>query len=344
MKLSVLAAALKGTLFGRPDIDVKTVVSLLDKRPGDLTFILEKKFEKYVFDTPAKAVVTFKKLDIPQPQIVVKNPRKALLTVLPLLMPEKRHVTGVCDTAKIADTASVGRDVGIGSFVTVQAHTTIDDGTQVMAHVTIGEGCRIGKRCKLYPNVTLLDKVSLGDDVVVFSGAVIGSDGFGYYQEKGAYTKIPHIGGVVIENDVEIGANTSIDRGCIGDTHIGQGAKIDNLVHIAHNVTIGKNCAITAGVCIAGGVILEDQVSIGGNASVVPHITVHEQSVIVGCSGVTKDVPARTVVSGYPADNHGKQLKKDAIINRWVKESIEKKEKKVQNEKRERPHANTTSN
>ena len=210
-------------------------------------------------------------------------------------------VEGVHDTAIVGEKVVLGKDVSIGPYVVVGDDTRIGDRTALHAGVQVGRNCKIGEDTVIYPNVALYRNTEVGNRVILHAGAVIGSDGFGFALEDGRYYRIPHVGRVVIENDVEIGANTTIDRAAMGVTRIGRGTKIDNLVQIAHNVVIGENCGIAAQVGIAGSTRIGNGVEIGGQAGFVGHIEIGDGSKIGAQAGVTKSFPAGSVITGYPA-------------------------------------------
>jgi UDP-3-O-[3-hydroxymyristoyl] glucosamine N-acyltransferase len=216
----------------------------------------------------------------------------------------------------------VGRGVQLGDGVVIGPFVHIDDDarigarTVVDAHAIVGAGARIGEDCHLHPRVTLYPRAEVGNRVILHSGAVIGSDGFGYLHKSGSHEKIPHVGRCLLEDDVEIGAGTTIDRGSIGDTVVGGGTKIDNLVHIAHNVRIGRLCLIAAQVGISGSTRIEDGVVIGGQAGFQGHHTIGKGARIGGQSGVFGDVPAGQSWSGYPARPHREALRAQATLFR----------------------------
>jgi UDP-3-O-[3-hydroxymyristoyl] glucosamine N-acyltransferase len=233
--------------------------------------------------------------------IQVVDPRLAFAQLTQLFAPAPQLALGRHPSASIHPSAQLATDVHIGPHVAIGAHVAIGPGTQVGASCVIGSGVTIGAHCLIYPNVTLYDGVQLGDRVIVHSGAVIGSDGFGYAQSDAGAVKIQHLGRVVVEADVEIGANTCIDRGTLGDTVIGSRSKIDNLCQIGHNVRIGTDCLIAGMVGISGSTTLGRGVVIGGGAGIGDHLTIGDGVTIGGRSGVSKDIPAGESWMGYPA-------------------------------------------
>jgi UDP-3-O-[3-hydroxymyristoyl] glucosamine N-acyltransferase len=216
--------------------------------------------------------------------------------LLPLFAPKTNIEPGIHPTAVLAKSARIGKRVRISAFVYV------------------GENCEIGDDVVIHPSVTLYDGVKIGDRVILHSGARIGVDGFGFVPHAGKHVKIPQVGKVIIEDDVEIYANVCVSRGTLGATIVGAGTKIDNISHIAHNCVIGKNCAIVSLVGFAGSVTLKDNVSVAGQAGFKGHVTVGENSIVMAKSGVTKDVPANTIVSGFPAQEHKKEMELQAAL------------------------------
>jgi UDP-3-O-[3-hydroxymyristoyl] glucosamine N-acyltransferase len=247
-------------------------------------------------------------------RIVVDKPHDALLRVLPKLYREPIADPGVHPSARLGRGAKVGVGASIAAGAVLGDGCTIGDGAVVGANVVIGDGVQIGAKCKLFPNVVVYSGSRLGDRVTIHGGAVIGSDGFGYVYRDNAHQKIPHIGRCIIDDDVEIGANTTVDRGSISDTVIGAGTKIDNLVQVAHNVRIGRLCLIVAQAGIAGSAVLEDGVVVGGQAGLGGHITIGKGARVAAQGGVFGDIPAGETWSGYPARPHKEALRAQAAL------------------------------
>jgi UDP-3-O-[3-hydroxymyristoyl] glucosamine N-acyltransferase len=250
----------------------------------------------------------------PGARIIVEHPLEKLLSLLPRLYPEKPALAGVAPTARIGKGAWLGERVTIGEYVVIGAGAKIGDGATIGAHCVIGDDASIGGNARLWPGATIYPGAVLGARTIVHSGARIGSDGFGYVFRDGAHRKIPHVGGCIIGDDVEIGANTTIDRGSIDDTVVGSGTKIDNLVHIGHNVRIGEKCLLMAQVGMAGSAILGDGVILAGQAGIGGHLSIGEGARIGGQSGVFGDVPAGETWSGYPARPHKDSLRASAAL------------------------------
>jgi UDP-3-O-[3-hydroxymyristoyl] glucosamine N-acyltransferase len=287
-ELSFYASPKYGELFERTGAGVVLVAPALADAPG----------------APAAA------------RIVVDRPHEALLAVLPALYASPPRPAGVHPTAVLGRGVVLGSDVAIGAYAVVGDGATIGDRTWIDAHCAIGAGVEVGSDVRLHPGVTLYAGTRLADRVIVHAGARIGSDGFGYVFADGAHQKIPHVGRCIIGSDVEIGANTTIDRGSIDDTVIGAGTKIDNLVHVGHNVRIGKLCLLMAQVGIAGSAIIEDGCVVAGQVGIAGHVTIGRGARLGAQGGVFGDVPAGEAWSGYPARPHRESLRATAATFR----------------------------
>ncbi len=329
MKLRDIATALSGTLHGNANPDITGIAAFNEAQPGTLTFAFSHDYIRKLTQTPAAAVVTTEPLrGVPIPHIVVQNSRKALAQTIYLFYPEQNQTPteDLSSQSPIHSTAGVTNSVQIGPFVSIGAHSEIGEETRLMSHVSIGKNCKIGAHCVLYPHVVVQDGCGIGNHVTIFPGTIIGSDGFGYYFDEGNYHKIPHIGSVKIEDYVEIGANACLDRGCLGNTVIGYGSKLDNLVQIAHNTIVGKHCAIAAQCGFSGSCTLEDYVRMGGQVGFADHLTIGPNTTIVGRSGVTKNFPKGNVtLSGFPAQPHEKEQVEKAVLKRLAKDHLNRK-------------------
>ena len=301
MKLKKLAEIVSGEIVGEAEIEIKRVCPVEEAGAGDLVFVLEEKFLAPALASRASALVAPVSVSTSvkgKSAILVKNPRLAMARILPHFAPKSKTKHGIHKTAVIAESAKIGKRVTIHPFVFV------------------GEEVEIGDDCTIHPSVTIYDRVKIGKRVILHSGVRIGVDGFGFVWDAGKYVKIPQIGTVIIEDDVEIYANVCVARGTLGATRIGAGSKIDNLTHVAHNCVFGKHCAITALVGFAGSVTFKDHVSVGGMAGFNGHITVGENTVVMAKAGVTKDIPDNSVISGYPAIDHKKDLEIQALLHK----------------------------
>ncbi len=319
LTLGEIASEIGGFLIGDSEYRVKALAPLEEAASEELTFVLEEKYIASAKKSSAAAFITFKELEGLSRQIVVSNPRKALAQTITLFNPSRSPSLRSSSFIEIDSTAIVSDSVFLGGFTCVGKQSQIGANSVIMNQVYIGRQCVIGENCVLYPQTVILDNTRVGNHVVIHSGTVIGSDGFGYFKEGPKWGKIPHIGGVIIEDEVEIGANCAVDRGCLGYTRIKKGTKLDNMVHVAHNSTIGENCAIAAQVGMTGSVIIEDGVQIGGQAGIAAEIG--EYAVIGGQAGVTKNVPPRMFFIGTPARSFTEDYKEKAMLRQFFKKS-----------------------
>ena len=303
MKLRELAARLECVLDGDGDIEILRVTGIHDAGPGDVTFLANPKYEKALAGTRASAVILHTNgPSAPCAMLRSAEPYLAFARAVGIFAPEDRPVPGVHALTAIASDARLGEDVAIGPFVVVGAGASIGDRTRIYPNVTIGPGVRIGDDCVIHANVSIRERVSIGHRVVLQDGVVLGGDGYGFVRRRdGTHEKIPQVAAVVIEDDVEIGANTTVDRPAVGETRIKAGAKIDNLVQIAHGVTIGRNALMAAQVGISGSTTIGDDVIFGGQVGVGGHLTIGKGAIAVGQSGVTNSLEPGERVAGYPA-------------------------------------------
>lgn len=327
LRLADLAAAVGGTVLGDGDVRISSIAPLDRAGAGQLSFLASPKYAPLLVESAAAAVLITPELqDAPgrcTNRVVVAKPHEAILALLPRLyrQPERPFV-GVHPSAVVHPTASVDADVCIEAFVVVEAGAKVGRGAWVGSHSVIGAGATLGQDVRLYPQATLYPGVTLGDRVAVHSGARIGSDGFGYVYRDGVHQKLPHVGGCVIGNDVEIGANSTIDRGSIDQTVIGDGTKIDNLVHVAHNVRIGRLCLLAAQVGIAGSVRVGDGVVMAGQVGVSGHVTIGDKATLTAQAGIFGNIPAGEMWGGFPARPHKESLRGYAALSKlpeWMK-------------------------
>jgi len=320
MKLADIAKAVGGTVEGADgEIAVKGVAALQDAEAGDIAFLANPRYAPLMKSTRASAVVVSEQWhgESGAALIRVTDPDMAFAKIAAMLAPPPpTFPLGVHETAVVAKDAVLGVGVSVGPHAVVESGTRIGDRTRIGAGVYIGHAAEVGNDCVLHPHVSLRERVILGDRVVVHNGAVIGSDGFGYGWQAGHWEKIPQVGIVEIGDDVEIGANATIDRARFGKTVIGRGVKIDNLVQIAHNVRIGDHTAIAAQAGIAGSTIIGRCCRLGGQAGITGHISIGDGAVVGAQAGVTKDVKSGQFVSGYPAMPHERALEAHAHVMR----------------------------
>jgi UDP-3-O-[3-hydroxymyristoyl] glucosamine N-acyltransferase len=318
MTAAEVAAAVGGTLSGARETTVDGIAPLDRATPRDLSFLATAKYAS-LFENSAAGVVLIS-IDLASApgkcaaRIVVKSPHDALLSLIPRFYRAPAREGGVHPTAILAPTAQVGAGATIEPYAVIRDGAVIGDRAWIGSHSVVGAGVTIGVDVRLFPNVTLYPGTALGDRVTVHSGARIGSDGFGYVFRAGAHEKIPHVGRCLIGNDVEIGANSTIDRGSIDDTVVGDGTKIDNLVHIGHNVRIGRLVLLMAQVGVAGSSRVEDGAILAGQVGIAGHLTVGAGARLAAQAGVISDVPAGETWGGYPARPHRESLKASAAL------------------------------
>ena len=318
MLLQDLAGRLDCRLEGDGTIDIGRVTTLEDAGPGDLTFFANPKYIAEMRHTRASAVILGEHDEsAPCAMLRARQPYLAFAHAVALFAPRDSRPAGVHRLADVAPDATIASDASVGAFVSIGAAAVIGSRSVLYPHVTIGPGARIGEDCIIHARASIRERVVLGNRVIVQDGAVIGSDGFGFARSPdGAHQKIPQIGGVAIEDDVEIGANTTIDRPAVGETRICAGAKIDNLVQVAHGVRIGRRVLLAAQVGIAGSTILEDNVTLAGQVGVAGHVTLGKGVVATAQSGIPNSVPEGAFISGYPAISNRDWLKASAIFRR----------------------------
>ena len=302
--LGTLAKELGGELVGDGNLTIKGIRDIEEALPGDLAFILKKKYEDLLDKTKASCCVVpnqITKSTSNIPIIRCKNPNLAFKKAVELILQGHiPHPKGIHEKAVIGQNVTLGKDVSVGACAVLESGSKIGDGTVIYAHCYVGCSTEIGKNSIIYPNVTIRENVKIGDRVIIHPGSVIGSDGYGYEATAAGHQKIPHIGDVIIEDDVEIGACTTVDRAKIAHTKISRGTKIDNLVQVAHNVTIGENCLIVSQCGISGSVKIGKNVIMGGQVGMVEHIEIGDNVMIGAKGGVIKSIPAKSIVAGIP--------------------------------------------
>lgn len=297
MKTKEIAKLLNGKLIGDEETEILKISSLEGSQNGDLSFLELKPNQTIPENIGASCLLVEENFEAEISTAIIKlsNPKLAFAKIADVLHPPKQLRPEIHETAVIADSARVGKDVFVGAFCCVGENSEIEIGTQLLAGSKVGDGVKIGSGCVIHPNVSIKDNSKIGDNVILHAGVVIGADGFGFVRGEAGYVKFPQIGTVVIENDVEIGANTCVDRGSLGETRIGEGTKIDNLVQIAHNVNIGKRVVIAAQTGISGSVVIEDDCVIGGQVGFGDHSTVRSGAIIGSQAGI---LPGKIVRRG----------------------------------------------
>jgi UDP-3-O-[3-hydroxymyristoyl] glucosamine N-acyltransferase len=322
--LAHIAALLGCPAPSHPNRTIGGMANLLDATESDISFLGSDAYLKEFEKTKAAAVIVKKSVHLPPAEIrdkpallIVDNADLAQAKVLELLAPPiPRPKIGIDSSARIAPSAILSDDVAIASNVVIGERSTIGRGTIIHAGVVIGDDVIVGDRCEFFPNVTIRERISIGHRVIIHAGSVLGTDGFGYRWDGQQHVKVPQIGTVIVEDDVEIGSCVCIDRAKFSSTKIGRGTKIDNLVQIAHNCQIGPHCIIVGQVGLAGSVTLGTGVVLGGQTAVRDHTTIGDGAMVAACSATAEDVAPKAIVSGTPALPHRQSLREQAALRR----------------------------
>ena len=316
IKLGEIASVIEGQVVGDANHLINGVSQIQDANSGTITFLSNPAYRKYLDITDADAIIVEEKSLLKEKMgIVVKNSQFAMAKTLRLFNPVKKEKPFIDPNASISKYASIGKNVSISSGACIKKGARIGDGCKIGSNAFIGKDTSLGNNCELYPNVSIYNNVSIGSRVIIHSGTTIGSDGFGYVTINNIHEKIPQTGDVIIKDDVEIGSNCSIDRATIGSTIVGEMTKIDNLVHIAHNVKIGKGCLITAGFAVAGSTEIGDFCTFAGQVGVAPHLKIGNNSIVASKSGITKSLKGQNTYAGFPARNIKEHNRRQALIN-----------------------------
>jgi UDP-3-O-[3-hydroxymyristoyl] glucosamine N-acyltransferase len=318
MKLRDLAERLQCRLEGDGDVVIERVAGIEHAGPGEITFLSNPRYAAAAKTTRASAIILADGAPAaPCPVLRSDNPYLAFARAIGVLAGATRPAVGIHPMTAIAPDARVGEEASIGPFVSIGAAARIGARVVIGPNVTIGEGASVGDDCWLHAGVSIRERVSLGNRVIVQDGAVIGSDGFGFARRAdGTYEKIPQPGLVVIEDDVEVGANTTIDRPAVGETRVKAGTKLDNLVQVAHGVTVGRDTLLCAQVGIAGSSTVGDSVVLAGQVGVAGHLEIGDRVVATAQTGIPNSVDAGSLVSGYPAIPNRDWLKASAVFRR----------------------------
>lgn len=332
--LGELAEYVGGRVVGDPNIAINSASTLGRAGKGDISFLANTKYEKQIRTTKASAIIVGKETpNISVPLLIAEDPYYAFTQIMILLHGYRKHKkTGISSRAVISVSAKVGADCHIHEFVTISDDTKVGDGCIIYPGVYIGRGTQLGNDCIIYPNVAIYDGCRIGNRVIINSNSVIGEDGFGYATHKGMHYKVPQIGAVVIEDDVEIGACCGVERGTLGDTVICQGSKLGDLVAIGHGTRIGAHCLLVAQVGIAGSTALGHHCIVGGQVGIVGHINIGNNVTIAAQAGVINNIPDGKVVLGAPAVEAEQGKRAYSMIQYLpdIRQSIRKLENRIE--------------
>ena len=315
-----IADLIGGRVEGDENAAVSTFAKIEEGKKGAISFLSNPKYTHFIYETESSVVLVNDDLELGagvKPTLIrVKNAYEAVAKLLQLYESMKPKKTGIDPLAFVSPKAQVGKDVFIGAFACIGDGAVIGDGSQVYPHTVIGDGVKLGDGCLIYPNVTIYQGCQLGNRVTIHAGSVIGADGFGFAPNVEGYEKIPQIGIVIIEDDVEIGANTCIDRSTMGQTVIHKGVKLDNLIQVAHNCEIGENTVMSAQVGIAGSTKVGSWCMFGGQVGLAGHITVGDHVNLGAQSGVPSSLKANQTLIGTPRMEPTPFFKSQAIFRR----------------------------
>jgi len=315
LRLSEIAARLGAEIIGDASLEIQGLAPIETAKQGQIAFVANAKYLQKAAESHASAIIVKAALPgVEKNFLVIDDPYYAFARLLTLFHPPRTYAPGIDAKASVGKDVSFGEGVYVGPMAVIEDGVTIGDGVQIRAGVFVGEGSEIGDETLLYPNVTIREDVKIGKRVIIHSGTVIGSDGFGFAPHKGRHYKIPQVGGVIIEDDVEFGANCAVDRAVLGQTIVRCGTKIDNLVQIGHNVSIGNDTILVAQVGISGSVDIGHHVTLAGQVGVSGHLKIGDNVMVGGKSGVTKDIASRQIVSGFPPVPHKTWLKREAAV------------------------------
>jgi UDP-3-O-[3-hydroxymyristoyl] glucosamine N-acyltransferase len=316
-----ISSIINGRVEGDPSASVFSFAKIEEANAGQLAFLANPKYEEYLYSTGASVIIVNDTLELKSPLsatlIRVPDAYSAFARLLSAYQDiVSLQLSGIEQPSHIAPTASVGERVFVGAFAYLADNVVVGNDTKIHPQVYLGRNVRVGNNTVIHPGVKIYHDCVIGDHVIIHAGTVIGSDGFGFApQADGSYNKVPQIGNVVVEDHVEIGANSCIDRATIGSTIIRQGSKLDNLIQIAHNVEVGRNNVIAAQAGVSGSTKIGDHVQIGGQAGIAGHITIAEGTRIGGQSGVTKAIKTpNTALNGTPAFDYKSSLRTQALI------------------------------
>lgn len=315
-----IASVIGGKIEGDKDAKVRTFAKIEEGVEGAISFLSNPKYTHYIYDTKSSVVIVNEDVELEgtvAPTLIrVKNAYESIAQLLQIYEASKPKKTGVSPQAYISPTAKLGKDCYVGPFACIGEGTVIGDGCQIYPHAVVGDNVKMGDGCILYPNTTVYQGCKIGNNVTLHAGSVIGADGFGFAPNADGYDKIPQIGIVTIEDNVEIGANTCVDRSTMGSTVIRKGVKLDNLVQVAHNVEIGENTVMSAQVGIAGSTKVGSWCMFGGQVGIAGHITIGDKTFLGAQSGVPGSLKGGEELIGTPPMNPRNYFKSQAIFRR----------------------------
>ena len=306
--LQELAACCAAEVLGDATaVTISAAADIIHAQPGHITLLSDARYAKYLPMCRASACVMA--ADNPHREqtppgmvsLLVQDPERAFIAILQRLYPEPHYLSGIAAQAVVADDAVLAEQVHIAPYAVIGSGTRIGTGSVILAGAAIGARVVIGRDCRIHPHAVIYDDCVIGDRVIIHAGAVIGADGFGYKFREGQHLKVPQVGNVILEDDVEIGANTCIDRGALGSTVVGRGSKIDNLVQIGHNNRLGRHVIVCGQSGISGSCTIEDYAILAGSAGIADHVTIGQGAVVLARAGVAHDIPAGAQVFGSPA-------------------------------------------
>lgn len=318
MKLKEIAGLIGGTVVGNEMTEITGVRGIEDAGEGHITYLSKPgKYVDLLSRSKAAAIIVEKEIVTDKAQIITRHAALGFARVLARFCPDSRPEPRIDSKAAVGKNVRLGKDVTVSAFVSLGDDVTIGDDTVIYPGVFVGDGCRIGSHCTIYPNVVLYRGTVVGNHVILHAGAVIGGDGFGYVpDEKGHHFKIKQVGSVAIGDHVEVGANTCIDRATFGVTWVKEGTKIDNLVQIAHNCTIGEHSIVVSQAGIAGSCVLGQNVVIGGQVGIADHVTIGDKVSLASQSGVFRDIEGNNVLGGSPAVPQKEYVRQVALVQR----------------------------
>lgn len=314
--LSELAQLVGGEVRGDPSLRIRGVSSLEEAREGEITFVTSDRYLPLLAETKASAAIVPREVEAPIPLLIASNPALAMAKILSVFAERPLPPSGISEGAWVSPSAKVGRDVAILPLAYVGEEAEVGDRVVLYPGVYVGPRVKIGPDSVIYPNVTLYEGTVIGSRVTIHAGAVIGADGFGFVKDGERNFKIPQVGTVRIEDDVEIGANCCIDRATFGQTVIGRGVKMDNLVQIGHNVTIGENTIVVAQVGISGSVKVGRNVALAGQVGIADHVTIGDEAQISAKAGILRDIAPGEVVGGIPQMPHRRWVRVAFLMTR----------------------------